>query len=700
MMLKITGTWVLMDHTFKTATNVGYWDKRRRWKTLFNSVFLVMNEKKEVLSWTLTKSTGFIHVRQSLREVMDRLKEGGVKICGIVVDNCCQWKELLETIFGKDIPVKLDLFHAIKRVTETVSKKHRFFHVFKNEFSLVFRNHTDRQSIRTLPTPSSTTLAKNLDTFISQWEKIPESPLSNQKTVKSLENIRKHVNKGCLSDIPPGIGTNVNENIHKNLKRRISTDRKGILAAVASFGHFFYNWNQRRINPSRNVIPIELQPDEYDVDASYIFGTTLAQPPQSSSFGVNVEDIESAVHESQGAIQDTHEDELLTTAEIPSANECDFLGIDAEELSIMTCWAIHCTTIMTLFKGHKDLQLPNFVFWSNYLHLIFNEQESCSTNLDMLLDTHNLQMIESDDRKLVNAVLSSLHHDHKLSTSLEENGMDVRADSAAAAMTMKLKEEVITRQYEYYDFFKTLDVKLRNWLKNDYTNKSGYALPALANLLGVPIVMFTTASLYPLITIIPWGKTIISNDGVLVIAFDCDNHTFYGVRPKPQQFHLFPSPSKSNVSCKCGSSRKQTPGTKNCNKYICDCYKKLEPCSEKCTCLCCDNPRGKNETIVPTVISSPTCSRKRQKTSMQCTYREIKINKKVDHQTDLDKGTLAISIINYFIKNKLPDENYHMINTAHALFADTIKEREEIEKLMKYWRNQFYTHAVVLDSKY
>ena len=694
MMLKITGTWVLMDHTFKTAANIGYWDKNRRWKTLFSSIFLVMNEKKEVMSWTLTKSTGFIHVRQSLYEVRNRMQKAAIPLSGIVIDNCCHWRELLQEMFGKTVLIKLDLFHAIKRVIETVSKKHRFFHVFKNEFGLVFRALTDRQSSRTLPTPSCEQLIENLDNFVSQWENIPDSPLGSQKTIKSLYNIRKHVTKGCLSDIPPGIGTNVNENIHKTLKRRISSDRKGLLTAVASFGHFLYNWNQRRTNPNSNVIPIEEQPVDDD-DAPYIFGTSLIHSPQSSAFRLHVEEVSETI---QNDFHDLSSDQEVSAAE--EMSELDFLGIDSEELSMMKSWAIHCTNVMAMFKGHKDLQLTNFVFWSSYLYLIFKQQESCSTNLHQLVDTHELQMIDSGNQTLANAALDSLREDEKLSSCLAGHGMDNCADSAAA-MTNKLKEEVFAQQNQLYEFFKELDINLSTWVKKEFNSKSGYALPALANFLCVPIILFTTASLYPLITIIPWRKAANTNDGVLIIAFDCQNHRFFGVKRKPQEPQKLTSPVKATVSCKCGSSKKQKPGSTNCNKYKCDCFKKLEACGEKCLCLCCSNPRGKNEAAIPSEISSPTCPRKRYKTSMQCKFREIKVDNSMRLQCDFDKGTLAISIINYFIMNKLPYENDRFLNAvAYALFSDTKMEQEEIGKLMKYWRDQFFTRALVLDSKY
>ena len=31
----------------------------------------------------------------------------------------------------------------------------------------------------------------------------------NQKVLKEIENLKRHILKGCLSELPPGAGTNV-----------------------------------------------------------------------------------------------------------------------------------------------------------------------------------------------------------------------------------------------------------------------------------------------------------------------------------------------------------------------------------------------------------------------------------------------------------------------------------------------------------
>lgn len=59
----------------------------------------------------------------------------------------------------------------------------------------------------------------------------------------SRENlIERHVRGGCLSDIPPGIGTNRNESLHKKIPKWMKKRRIGICIclSVALLSMIFY----------------------------------------------------------------------------------------------------------------------------------------------------------------------------------------------------------------------------------------------------------------------------------------------------------------------------------------------------------------------------------------------------------------------------------------------------------------------------
>ncbi len=48
--------WLSVDHTFKVSANIGYFRSDHKWITQYNSLFIIMNELGQVLSWQFTKS--------------------------------------------------------------------------------------------------------------------------------------------------------------------------------------------------------------------------------------------------------------------------------------------------------------------------------------------------------------------------------------------------------------------------------------------------------------------------------------------------------------------------------------------------------------------------------------------------------------------------------------------------------------------
>ena len=61
-------------------------------------------------------------------------------------------------------------------------------------------------------------MGKNLNSFIERWSNVPYSPL-REATFIEIENLPKHIQKGCLSEILPGCGTERNEGLHRLLNR-------------------------------------------------------------------------------------------------------------------------------------------------------------------------------------------------------------------------------------------------------------------------------------------------------------------------------------------------------------------------------------------------------------------------------------------------------------------------------------------------
>ena len=105
------------------------------------------------------------------------------------------------------VEVKLDLFHAVQRITKTLRKADPLANAFMREFSQIFRQDDDQGSTRLKDTPDKEQLEKNLNSLVERWVNVPNNPLGDLQTAKEIENLRLHIQKGCLSNLPPGCGT-------------------------------------------------------------------------------------------------------------------------------------------------------------------------------------------------------------------------------------------------------------------------------------------------------------------------------------------------------------------------------------------------------------------------------------------------------------------------------------------------------------
>jgi hypothetical protein len=183
------------------------------------------------------------------------------RVFEIYIDNCCSWRRKLQEVFGHELEVKLDIFHAIKRVGEKISKKHRLRKLFMADWKLVFRDPSDRGESRKVVTPSPVVLEGNLDNFNHEWKKAEynKQPILNDSVLKEMENIRVHMRKGCLSGIRPGCGTNRNEELHRNLNSVMSASRYGVELAYGLFTTFFFKHNEKKASKwdHRVANPIE-----------------------------------------------------------------------------------------------------------------------------------------------------------------------------------------------------------------------------------------------------------------------------------------------------------------------------------------------------------------------------------------------------------------------------------------------------------
>lgn len=218
-----------------------------RWITQYGALFCVMNGKGQIVTWKLTTDLTFNNIIGHLNALRDRLHKQRKQFFEFYIDNCCAWRNWLQSVYGTGLHVRLDIFHTVKRVSDKIPKRHPLQHECMNEFSMVFRDATDKGIERTKTTPEPTVLVSQLNKFVMKWKNVEYSGWSvlSSAAIKEADNLRKHMERGCLSGIKLGRGTNRNEALHKQLNRIVSSSRYGIELAYALLSTIFFKHNEK-----------------------------------------------------------------------------------------------------------------------------------------------------------------------------------------------------------------------------------------------------------------------------------------------------------------------------------------------------------------------------------------------------------------------------------------------------------------------
>lgn len=218
-----------------------------RWITQFSALFCVMNGEGQVITWRLTRSLAFSNIEGQLESLRERFNVQGKTVTEFYIDNCCSWRNKLYQVFGSQLSVKLDVFHAVKRISDKISKKHPLRSDCMKDLSMVFRDPLDRGEERHMDTPSPSTLVSQLEAFLQKWNTVEFkgwkvlSPLA----IGEAQNLKQHMLKGCLTGIKPGRGTNRNEALHKKLNKIVTSSRYGTELAYALFSTIFFLHNEK-----------------------------------------------------------------------------------------------------------------------------------------------------------------------------------------------------------------------------------------------------------------------------------------------------------------------------------------------------------------------------------------------------------------------------------------------------------------------
>lgn len=596
-------SWIGLDHTFKTASNIGYRRSDGKWVTLYNSVFFVTNEIGQVISWQLTKSTSIDEVNTLLDKLKARLNLS--KQLLVIVDNCCSQRTIV---------VKLDLFHAVQRLTKFMPKRHPYFLQCMNDLKLIFRHPTDLGASRTKPTPEPDEIVTNLKLFTDKWKKCVSGDwgLINANVMKEVSSLTLHINKHCLSDIPPRAGTNRNEALHRVLNSHFSRLSKiGLPLALALLTTILY---QHNCKISEKVTGIKSGPVS-------LLGS--AHQPTDEHFGVIPKESAShdIVHWLASPVDTTSPidfnciDVSEEALELVSMDEITQMVENVTHLTQFADCLRQFTSKSPLFNAKflPFMSSVNSIFFSESPSPVRKEQElEHKQRLNVVLTAWGLQLnpVAGDGNCCFRAVACSLIMNEKAITSLKADFFNITGgamSSDSVGLSKTLRELAVKEWKEnvmYYEGFIEGSVaeEAEKFLQDGvFSGPLGDTMVlALSNALSIPITIFSSIRGHPLLNFLPRH---VSVQFPLFLAYTQYGPGHYDAIVTTSLPTLAPEQERATATkcCTCGKNDK-TEAT-HCHpkvkKYTtvcnCPCFKDSRACSDYCKCKFCKNPHGAHD---------------------------------------------------------------------------------------------------------
>ena len=682
--LSTSGGSITIDHTFKVAANIGYFRSDKKWTTQYNSVFIVLNEAGQVLTWKFTQTESYQEVEPVLSSLRGRLCSLESPVKSVYLDNCCHWDNSLKRTFGTSLKVKLDLFHAVQRITRTLSKKNKHHQALLREFKLVFRSAGDVGERRSLPTPSAQEMEKNLDKFLERWEHISTteegaSCILSKKTKHAISNLKKHIQNECLSEIPPGLGTSRNEALHHAINPYFHRSRMSVQVAYALLCFLFYAHNLKSSTCTSRQ-------QDHDSSAATVVSHDHAYS-KKEQFGV-IPSESTAAHWGTAPIRSTSDAMAMLEMETSDMEteeeeeECATTRIGLEEAKCLIAKALQLaqisSSVAALFPKSPILNQEFWPFITNQqLPVDSSNAGEYKTHHDRLEEVIRVcglsrVLVEGDGNCLFSAVAVALK---QLAThvdlSVHEEMLIGSDDLSGTLRDLAVKEWTDNSDY-YREFLTTVTIEeeVMKFKENGYYDSElgNTAVLSLSNALKIPIIMLTSMPETPILTVQP--RTVIIPSPIVIAYNQFGSGHYDGVGYSTK---TIPSES-ADVTCRCGRGDKVTilrcsPNPKyNCR---CPCFKENKACSSKCQCRNCDNPNGKHiaSSAVPT-------SRKRQRQPIQSVqvksvlFLEQKGEKIAQGKWSLVENLLLLEVLKY-LKEILQVEPTTQL--VHEYYMDLVK---------------------------
>ena len=570
MMCIPLGETISFDHTFKVAANIGYLREDGKWIPQYNGLFIVLNNEGKVVTWQLTNGTSFSQVKVLLENLVKR--SGSQEINTIYIDDCCKLREKIKTVFGPTVSVKLDLFHAVQRITRTLSRKHALARQCIEELRLVFRSKGDSGKERLSQTPSVPIISENFDAFAAKWKNVADDggvKLFSTDTTKAVQNLKRHVSAGCLSNIPKGGGTAKNERFHQHVHSFFQRSRIGILLAYALITMIMHAHNSSIKMKGKLIIR--------PIIASPLKGTNISNSPMGIM----------------------PKERLLQSNDIWEMDMSDRIMDTNLIISIYN----RAQQKLHISRGLSKMKLKNMAEAVSSFDVLevanLRRGEFVHAELQSILSTYGLTFspVAKDGNCFFHAVsMNIMARIDKWSCHLHTLGI---SDFTSLTLSMKLRQAFVrevtgSNQHIYEEFIQQANfnfvIEANRFLQDGFFGSCiGDFMPmAMSTLLQASLVIFTTTQ--PMYVVPVDGST---PDGSIFLVYTLEGPGHYDAAITYSD--TIGSKSAGSTStldqshtqkCSCGVN-KATPGSTSCSpnplySVRCKCYRNSKPCGIFC----------------------------------------------------------------------------------------------------------------------
>ncbi len=599
-------------------------------------MFCVLNECGQIVTWQFAHSVSFDNVRPILQRLKERFDRQSKKLNEFYIDNCCSWRKKIQSVFGNDVKVLLDLFHAIKRVGEKISKKHPLRKECMNALRMVFRDPTDLGKERQKPTPTHEVLLQQLESFVQAWDTagFQGSPVLNEACKREVRNIKKHIACGCLSGIRPGRGTNRNENLHKNLNSLMGSSRYGVELANALIATCLHKHNMKRSSTPSTPVTLHqctsLSTESFGLACTAQLSTVAAQENELNELYIHnsgselllcrLHSLNTAVQlncEEAGDDNEHHDD----TVENESTINIDTLTIKTIIAQSILWYYTHVSVSRQSTTASMDVRHMPFMHMNTdqVIENCLTEAVQHNEVLENTLAAWNFQQIQVDRdgnclfvSVVTNLMLNGEHPSNKHLAAIHstlptpDNMMDVVKSLRTAIVNEWMGER--TSQYQSFLTGHQLHEIATNYLSmGEFAGDVGdLILPALSNVLRAPIVLFTNIEHLPIIVQYPTITLNVHTEPIYLTFDQVGAHYGVAIPILMETRDKDDETVTSTVTCNCGRKSSKGPSCAlELSKYAtrCKCFNSKTPCSYTCRCSGCKNPYGTKPISKPITIN-------------------------------------------------------------------------------------------------